>query len=543
MLSTVDSNRWNKEDLGSRKFSVFDFNSVSEHRPSVSHRRLSKLSALPHIQVGEGREQACSYSTEPVHSVTNVRENSPSLKNNQTLDKVAEVDENSASPEVNACSNVITLGMDLMPAAKGLNRVSKFHSLSSLSLPARQVSIPGDDRSPRSSDYQASSDSSDVESPNTHYQKFTPRHNHRRCPDIAHSGSAGRQFDDPGNMRGISKRLSDLHNAVLINNWIKILESTQSDPPPSQSDVGSLFDTTMSSGDAVKTQLTPSSGYQRKMAHIDLTRFFDLPESALREFDQWKHLSHVGAHPHRPEKPVLQEIPVLQGAKAQNERPRGLPLSQREPQQGKFTSYTRSPQVYNGERGLMNLLDVQGLKDTRGISHGAQPSPHSGQISTKELPLSQDTGGMRGSKVISTPNTNNSNHQSQMKLQFKPKTMKDSFVVNPVSKNSNKRNYEGNHFKARGQLLAVDFSDGEVQNLLLQMPSLRAKEGGPVMRQSRVQGQRRALFPFHTTARRTGLGKYPDLSISGSSMLDMSMLKWQQEMKELVEYAMKRKCP
>ena len=529
--------RWKEENLGPRNFHVFDFNSISEHRPP-SNRRWSKLTALPHIQREENREE-CTFHHD---TSRNVDESHLSLNNNLVPDLVrvlGATEEKSTSSERRATGNVVTLGTDLMPTAKGTSRQPKHYSSNVI---AREVSNHSD-RSPGSFDYQASSEGSDVDLPEQNHRRFRSRRN----LSTTHSGNTRKQHDDPGNMRGISKRLSDLHNAVLINNWIKILESTRPESDVIKNVADPSFGTSTGHDNASKTLTAHSRDYQTRIAHVDLSNFFDVPEAALREFDHLKSIRYAAAH--RPDRQVLQganEVPLVIERKSRRKRPGGLVLPSREQQHGKVISYTRSPQVYKDDRGLMNLLDVQGL-DTGGLGHAAHPTPHAthpplhaSQIVTKQ----HENGHMGGSKVISSSNASTAGYQSQMNvLQFRPpKTMKDSFNVNSLSRSSNRKSEDANRPKVRGQILAVDFSDGEIQNLLMQMPSLRAKRAGPVQRQARVQGQRRALFPFHTAQRSRQVSCYPDLSVSGSSMLDMSMLKWQEEMKALVEYALKSRC-
>lgn len=530
--------------------SLFNFDLISENKPV--HQKWSKLTALPHIQT-ESRHVTFRYDhfKDSDFSGSGIDPGVLPLADEQPDDGTSIADtqgnEVSSTSATQIPVNVrnIMLGANLLPKER-VPSIKK-SKLSSMSSTEKHVDINGrKELGGESVTNKIMSDYSDSEISDSGSTYRPAKRNRRIHSDREHIStiSIGNSLLDKQSRANrkqgdIKKRLTDLRNAVLIDNWIKILESTKEDSDVCADDTNAK----VSHENVPARNMSVGRGGQEKVANIDLVSFFNQSDSTVGGLSK-KRLNNAATID--SEDQLQNQLP--QGANNQvinAKTPQvkdslhvkmpigkeGL-LSPRRDRQERSTRYIRWSQQANG---LTELLAVQRLhtKEAPGVTstndgndvHEEKALPNEWSLDTDES-LSKNGG----------------KNRLHIQVDLTQKRTDDSMVVKPMARRPLKRggfDLESQKDSKVGWI-GRDANDQHLQNLLQNFNHLdffREERG------TNRQNKTRRVKHTGQSMKREVVGNklYSDLMIVGSSALDMSELKWREEVKALIRAVMKTK--
>lgn len=561
-------------------FSLFDFNSIAEHK-ATSHK-WSKLTTLPHIQVGADQEQPEDGHLMELDFHGNLFD--PASKENETRNAEDRIDKESLTKmegkEQGISSrhkpmNVGNVTIEFNPLSEQKTPRSDFAS--------KPVSNSGEGRFPVNSTSIGNAGmmytSPITSNASVMGHKIPPRNRgHVEQFSTINIGDSllGKHGGDSRTLRGLEKRMSDLQNAVLVNNWIKILESTKDknssisvDGGPSGAShrhaVGISAANMPAANNNVYPRYVPTMplGHkQRTMANIDLAKYFNVPRSVLKDVDRLKQQnnsdfrkqppSHVqpSSHVHAADEdlaytggtyPRPEKKPAMTNANVSAVE--GPPVSIG--QHHKSISYRRWLPRLKVDPGLTDLLAIQRLEtgvqmedghDTGFTSHDSKShDSRSGEVAQERhvmLHLHNHQPDLQ---------SKNQDYHSKRQLQIKvniPREMRDSVAVKPLLKLSPRVDNTGSKrgYSETGNAMFGSNANQHIDNLLFHLPFPEHKRKGnqrSVM-QDKVHKTRQNPFLTYTDRKDVSVNAYPGLSIVGSSMLDTSELAWKEEAKALI---------
>ena len=366
--------------------------------------------------------------------------------------------------------------------------------------------------------------------------------------------------------RGLEKRMSDLQNAVLINNWIKILESTKNGNRNDSFGIdgralgvhthehADSSTNKLAQSNAAYHKFAPAANYgqrQATMASVNLTKFFNVPSSVLRDFDRLKQLNSNNSSEMSPRSHVDEGLVYTGGVHL---RPEGKPhvagagvptIGDPRRQHHGAVSYRRwLPRMNAVDEGLMDLLAIQRI-DT-----GVPMDGHDmGFVShDNKSHATQSRKAVQGSHPM--VHLHNLHHEdmepkkqefrSKLKIRVNiPRDIGDSVSTKPLLKLSPRvqnTTSESGHSKM-GSIPYDASADQQVDNLLLNMPPIpRQKYRGNqrVIKRDKAHSMRQNPFLTYGDRKEMPINMYPELSVVGSSMLDTSEAAWREEAKALI---------
>jgi hypothetical protein len=552
-------------------FSLFDFNPITEHKPTS--RKWSKLTTLPHIhgtrpdakQLEDGYniiEQDVLFDPDP-------REPLPAenIVQQDASDVLSVPMGNSERREQGVSSrhqpmNIgsVTIEFNLFPAPELPEFASKPPPSGSES--RSHVNPPGIGMMPMPPS------TSNIASAGRKMPHISRNQGPERFSTI-NIGTAlqGGLGGDSRNPTCLEKRMSDLHKAVLIDNWIKILESTKegrkdggapiSKPAGvyTHQHVGNIAAANIVAtkfgnvypGNAPTKHLNQRQG---TMASVDLAKFFDIPRAILRDLDRQKQLSSCCYNnvQSRPQPSIHQELgPGIGTSQRPDKRPPIVVIDESQtPWRGQYhksISYQRHPPRWNpSDQGLTDLLAIQkldtgvpiGSQDVGFTSHDLKSHDTSrGEVAEQErhptLHLHDlDQSGLQAMEY---------HDKRQLKIKVNvPRDMGDSVSIRHLPKLSprveNPRLKPG--FLGMGKNAVYNSGINQhVDNLLLHLPThgppQHKHHGGTQQHRVRKMRQNPLLVQ-----REAPTNAFPELSIVGSCVLDTSQLAWTEEAKALI---------
>lgn len=556
-----------KSQAPNNNFSLFDFNPIAKHK-ATSHK-WSKLTALPHIadqrQPGDGNLMELDFHGNLFDPVSKEHENAEDLS--QWNDKALP-----GSPIKMEGREQGTLGRH-KPMNMG-NVMIEFNPLSEQKLtpPSKFASKPV----PNNSDSRLPVNSISIGNAGTMRTSPTtsnvPIMGHKMTPSnrghVEHFSTIniGNSLPSKDNRtlitRGLEKRMSDLQNAVLINNWIKILESTKEDGNISISRPSGASHQHAVGISAASIPVTnryvptmPFSQKQRTMASVDLSKFFNVSQSVLMDFDRHKQQNNSNFHKQLPSHvhPADLDIVYTGGAHLRPEKRPPMAnanVSAVDPsvsmgQHHKSISYRRWLPRLNVEGGLTDLLAIQRLET------GVQMDGHDTGITSHDTKSHNSRSGevaLEGHPMLHSHNldqadlqSENRDHHSKRQLKIKvniPREIGESVAVKPLLKLSPRVDNTGSKrgYSETGNPMFGSNTDRHVDDLLFRLPFPERKLKGNQhsIKRNKVRKMRQNPFLTYTDRKEVPLNAFPELSVVGSSMLDTSELAWKEEAKALI---------
>ena len=562
---------------------TFDFNHISRHRPA--YHMLSKLSALPQINA-EPRQTPAGYhysqyrwdntlsgiNGEMNHGQSQVSDfaHSHILTDDDlghfsggedilTPNKTRGIHSVAKSGPIYSVQN-ITLNSDRSPMAEHSGR---YESNYESSVDKEQPQIQSSRREVQKDGHLLSifdikpdfshSDLSDYEA-YAHHKMPAKRRRGKESTTLA-----GTPVGPQTGGESTSQCPPDLRNAVLINNWIKILESTKDIESYSEQVKGSEGGHFVYPPNFKQVLL---KRVQEKVANVDLGRFFHQPEAIMREYNRLKHPSSLesdndtqfdgGAYSFVADFSSQKSTPSPYNMSYdgftgghQSEYPGGIikygmagskPLpsdQQRMMMPGAPARHVFWPPnpKYNGLVGLLDIhsIDTKGAfgKEAESVQEAKQSSAEAvgpGTPSSAVLPAKQST------------------QLLDINLDRSPKQIRDSIHVNPIANPRTRANHPSTSFtKHAGGYAPMESSEQYLQNLYANIPAMsgQVKGKGHVKKRGGKTQKLRQRFP--PVMRQETVNLHPNLVIVGSSALDMEELRWREEMKALIQSMVKSK--
>lgn len=532
--------------------SIFDFNLITAQKPAHP-RKWSKLTVLPHIQTeldqmtvpeyhlsnyrwGQFDEGSIlSHQTQSLADITN-QLNTETTPFRSQLDSRTSVAQ--SGPFYSIQNITLRENSELTPEHKNIPaRRSNlaYHSLSdpeSLSLNRQEVSS-----NQNLSVLLTSSDSeySDTEAYNR--GRFEAKHlpNRKKKISIVTLDSLGEKSKE-----STRQFLPDLRNAVLINNWIKILESTKETELDPEMGPPSGFGHHVYPSQFKQTLL---GSIQDKAAEIDVALFFNQPESIRREFDKVRHLGSLPENVSHTE--VSSEGANEKVMNTQLPGSRSLPV-EHQPRKNVFPSYCPPP-LPRKMSGLANLLAIQALTSNK---EGAGSSTLSQDACPQESESKQYSSEVNATTDLEPLSKVPGRNRLEIKVDMTPRGFKGSVNVNPVKspyRYPDASDNTSSSFDAiKNTNTASSREKGHLEQLLMgvvpPIPRATVANRGAKRRQSKVHNTRHySRYPHNLMHRRETVNMHPDLVVVGSAALDMEEIRWREEVKALIRVFAKSK--
>lgn len=548
-------------------FSLFDFNPITEHKPT-SHK-WSKLTALPHIEVRSYHQnQPVDGHVQEMDMHGNICD--PLDRENETAEEYLPQENSFPSEPLH------TSQRKEHPRQKPMNIgnvIIEFNMFPENAAPQSNFSgkhIPStsEGRIPVNSTGNASTGTTNMSGLGHKMPPVLRSRGYEQFSTINIGDtvlSRYRRDNARDSMRGLEKRMSDLQNAVLVNNWIKILESTKSGdekggfsfdgrapgvyaPEHAHSNVTATNKPkTSSTGHPKFAPATNFGQRQATMASVNLAKFFNVPSSVLRDFDRLKQLntsnfSEVPPRVHHVDEGLIHSSGV-------HLRPEGKPhmagaaipsiSDPREQHHGPISYRRWLPRMNAVDEGLTDLLAVQRLQtgvqmDGHDVSHNNKShDAQSGGAAQDNHPMVRlhnlDQEGMEPQKQ---------EFHSKLKIRVNiPRNISDSVSIKSLPKLSPRaQNTLPSGFPKMGSIPYDVSADQHVDNLLLNLPNPERKyrDNQCVIKRDKARRIRQNPFLTYSNRREMPVNAYPELSIVGSCMLDTSVAAWREEAKALI---------
>lgn len=518
-----------------KNISTFDFKIISVHRPAC--QKWSKLTALPNIQIGPSHVMPeceyrlhCGQSDESSNNYQILSQNLADTASHTNTDSVVSSDVYESSTSITRSGPVYSIQNIALRNDSSFTREQKLPIRRSKKLNSQFSTGTGSDfRDSESSDPEA------YEGYNRHRLEVKRHENEEDYSTVVMDGSlldAQNSSDEKSSTLGIGKCLPDLRNAVLINNWIKILENTK------ETDLYSE----LTSGTEAGHYVYPANfkqallqNVQEKVSSIDLAKFYNQPKSFLREYDHMKHLNQFNStHCNSYRSQISSD-----GANVSTE-----------PSHAKEVTEGRVHRQILGEESAQK----HHIKSPRKPKHGLADLLAVQAIATKEMPSieieSRETKKRFDENKLSKPITNILGFSSpkpykrrlEIKVDITPKGITDSVNVNAISSPMPNENVSKDSVLTKHNA-TTNSSEQHLQELLLHVAApvprpVRVK--GHKKKEGKIQNARHSHYPLQFR-REAPTNLHPDLVIVGSSALDINELRWREKVKALIRLVAKSK--
>ena len=447
----------------------------------------------------------------------------------------------------------ITMEINLIPEQRTPRKRSRLTPLYHTQKHILKLKLNSDSISPR----KASSSSVQVREENhdqnqrTNFELNNSNSGKHKVPTICIDSSMLEEEDvrisSSKQLGHVQKRLKDLKNAAFINDWIEILESTKEEhirgaAAPSS---GNIYKHKNVKSAEIFTLTSNERG--NRMANIDLGRFFDKPESVLRDFDHIRALNRA----HRTQSEQVWQggdenaesvISNSQAKKAVLSSPReDRKMKQNQKQEYENRRYYLSrnrPQ----ENELTDLLAVQRIENqlAQGHTQGILKSRNANRVNDPYVVLHDQT----NQESSTHANTDKFSSKRPIKIQFShdtkqtenrtTKPMLPSIPLKKGDKDTRSTEQEGPS--------ALELIDQHMQSLLMQIESnpVRGKDENQGGKPKRVQKLKRKVML--SPIKRIVINNFPDLCIKGEGVFDnLSEAEWKYEIEGLIKSVMQNR--